>query len=448
LPTTNQHYGQHKDEVNWPIQNKLYPSFNKILVIGLGQLGLPVAKYVKDRGFDVYGYDISTKALERAEKTAGIKKAVDFSGFDVYIICVSTHKQEDMFSPQIEGILSIVQDKISKEAKNGALVAIESTIPKGTSKKVFEMLNHRLHVAHAPHRWYALEEKEHGVNQLRVVGGVCDCCLRAAMQFYDGSQISSLSSSSLSSSSELESQQGTAAASQSAQIRANREDILKMTMAGTTMTANGDGDDCRSNLNNAAPSRRGSTDLQSKPRSSNPAAAAVGSAAGTGDTTNGSTKKTSLGIPMHPVPEIEIAELTKIIENAHRYLQIAFAEDLYLYCQANNINFAELRDSLNTKWNVNILEPREGIGGHCLPKDTKMFLSSSKSIKSKILEAAIEVDNEYKRYLSLSRTLRSMGKILATRNHDFIKMACTSSERKTVENLVSAPTRLSDSINK
>src|SRR5688572_3125995 len=159
-------------------------SFEKVLVIGLGQLGLPVAKYVKDRGFDVYGYDISTKALERAEKTAGIKKAINFSGFDVYIICVSTHKQEDMFSPQIDGILSIVQDKISEEAKNGALVAIESTIPKGTSKKVFEMLNHRLHVAHAPHRWYALEEKEHGVNQLRVVGGVCDCCLKAAVQFY------------------------------------------------------------------------------------------------------------------------------------------------------------------------------------------------------------------------------------------------------------------------
>ena len=188
--------------------------FNKVLVIGLGQLGLPVAKYVKDRGFDVYGYDISTKALERAEKTAGIKKAINFSGFDVYIICVSTHKQEDMFSPQIDGILSIVQDKISKEAKNGALVAIESTIPKGTSKKMFEMLNHRLHVAHVPHRWYALEEKEHGVNQLRVVGGVCDCCLRVAMQFYDGSEKSSFSLSPQSSSSnELESQSDIAAAS-------------------------------------------------------------------------------------------------------------------------------------------------------------------------------------------------------------------------------------------
>src|SRR5215831_8081368 len=133
-------------------------SKEKVLVIGLGQLGLPVAKYVKDRGgFDVYGYDISTKAIDRAQKIAGIKRIrdtnsnnnsitnnnpitnYDFSEFDVFIICVSTHKPDDMFSPQIDGLLSIVE-KISKEAKNGALVSIESTIPKGTSKKVFEML--------------------------------------------------------------------------------------------------------------------------------------------------------------------------------------------------------------------------------------------------------------------------------------------------------------------
>ncbi|MGB6534207.1 MAG: hypothetical protein WBF33_39520, partial [Candidatus Nitrosopolaris sp.] len=49
------------------------------------------------------------------------------------------------------------------------------------------------------------------------------------------------------------------------------------------------------------------------------------------------------------------------------------------------------------KWNVNILEPREGIGGHCLPKDTKMFLQSSKSIRSKILTSAMEVDEHYRR---------------------------------------------------
>lgn len=92
-----------------------------------------------------------------------------------------------MFSPNIEGVLSIA-DRISKAKKDGALVSIESTVPKGTSKKVFELLNHRLHVIHAPHRSYALEEKEHGVNQLRVIGGVSDCCLRAGMWFYNGSK--------------------------------------------------------------------------------------------------------------------------------------------------------------------------------------------------------------------------------------------------------------------
>jgi UDP-N-acetyl-D-mannosaminuronate dehydrogenase len=37
----------------------------------------------------------------------------------------------------------------------------------------------------------------------------------------------------------------------------------------------------------------------------------------------------SLGIPIHPITNIEIAEITKIAENAHRFLQISFAEELY-----------------------------------------------------------------------------------------------------------------------
>ena len=101
---------------------------------------------------------------------------------------------------------------------------------------------------------------------------------------------------------------------------------------------------------------------------------------------------------MQAVSEVEIAEITKIVENSHKYLQIAFAEELYLYCQANKINFPELRDALNTKWNVEILEPREGIGRHCLPKDTKMFLESTPHRKSKIIAAAMEVDEDYTRY--------------------------------------------------
>ncbi|MDW0150636.1 MAG: hypothetical protein QOK89_09650, partial [Nitrososphaeraceae archaeon] len=68
-------------------------------------------------------------------------------------------------------------------------------------------------------------------------------------------------------------------------------------------------------------------------------------------------------------------------------------------CQANHILFTELRDALNTKWNVEILEPRRGIGGHCLPKDTKMFLNSSK-VRSKILQSAMEVDSLYRDFMT------------------------------------------------
>ena len=366
---------------------------NKILVIGLGQLGLPVARYVKGKGFDVYGYDISPKAIERAEKTAGIKEAVNFSGFDVYIICVSTHKQEDLFSPQIDGILSIVRDKISKEAKDGALVVIESTIPKGTSKKVFEMLNHRVHVAHAPHRWYALEEKEHGVNQLRVVGGVCDCCLRVAMQFYDGAGISTSANSSTLAESNI---------TEPSTDRATRkQDRFGIPVPTAKLTSTNVIDHGNSSPNNSSHVIDGPADLRPTSAASlvnSSEASSVDSAVDSDNKDGSTTKKTTLSIPMHPVPEVEIAELTKIVENAHRYLQIAFAEELYLYCQANNINFAKLRDSLNTKWNVDILEPRDGIGGHCLPKDTKMFLNSSKTMMSKIIEAAMQVDSEYRRY--------------------------------------------------
>ena len=318
-------------EAHLSIKSMGQTQFNKVLIIGLGQLGLPVAKYISEKGFDTFGYDISHHAIERAEKIASVKKAINFNEFDVYIVCVSTHRPNDMFSPQIDGLLSIVE-KISKEAKNGALVSIESTIPKGTSKKVFEMLNHRLHVVHAPHRWYSLEEKEHGVNQLRVIGGVCNCCLRVGMQFYDGR-------------------------------KDNATNVI--TNINTDMT--------KPILNNSIHSN-------------------------SSDPTQNNNETKNLGIPMHPVSQVEMAETTKIVENAYRYLQIAFAEDLYLYCQANNINFAELRDALNTKWNVEILEPREGIGGHCLPKDTKMFLQSSKAFKSKILTAAIKVDEDYRLY--------------------------------------------------
>src|ERR687895_74361 len=289
--------------------------FNKVLIIGLGQIGFAVASYIKKQEkYDVYGYDISPAARDRAELKIGIKNAADFTGFDVYMVCISTHNRDDMFIPDTSGLITVA-NKLSQEGKEGALVVIESTVPQGTSRQFCETVGHKLHVVHAPHRWYSVEEDDHGVNQPRVIGGVHDCCLKLGMEFFSGTD----------------------------------------SVNGNPKTYNG------------------------------------------------------LGVPMMPLSKIEIAELTKIIENSHRYLQIAFAEELFMYSQANGIDFWELRSALNTKWNVNILEPREGIGGHCLPKDTKMFLNSSNLVRSKIMSAAMEADEEYKRVvLTASPTIKSL----------------------------------------
>ena len=112
---------------------------SRVLIIGLGQLGLPIAKYVKEKGFDTYGYDIEQKAIERAEKVASIKRADSFSDFDVYIICVSTHKPDDIFTPQIDGLLYIVEE-ISRKAKNGAIVSIEILFPEEHQRKYLKCL--------------------------------------------------------------------------------------------------------------------------------------------------------------------------------------------------------------------------------------------------------------------------------------------------------------------
>ena len=59
---------------------------------------------------------------------------------------------------------------IGKEGKPNSLITIESTIPYGTTKKILEIINHKMHVSHILHRYYNKEKKEHGVNQLRVLG--------------------------------------------------------------------------------------------------------------------------------------------------------------------------------------------------------------------------------------------------------------------------------------
>lgn len=69
----------------------------------------------------IFGFDINTNEIEIAERTVGIKQAIDFGSydFDVYVISVSTHKS-DMFSPQIDALMCIA-GKISEKQRKMVL---------------------------------------------------------------------------------------------------------------------------------------------------------------------------------------------------------------------------------------------------------------------------------------------------------------------------------------
>ena len=77
-----------------------------------------------------------------------------------------------------------------------------------------------------------------------------------------------------------------------------------------------------------------------------------------------------LNIPMHIVSSVEVAELCKVLENAHRYVQIAIAEEFKMIADKFGVNFKELRKAINTTGNPELLEARDGIGG---PKDLKLL---------------------------------------------------------------------------
>ncbi len=266
----------------------------KILVIGLGQIGYSNAEYITAKGLHVDGYDISGKAIHRALHDKVIRDdALTFEGYEYYIICISTHRPDNMFMPFLDGLFDIVR-KISDEGKTNALVGIDSTIPRGTSNTIKEILDHRLHVVHVPHRFYINEQKEHGVRQTRVLGGCERCCVSKGTEFYG--------------------------------------DILD--------------------------------------------------------------------IPLHLVKSVEVAELSKVIENSYRFLEIAFAEELKMVCDNSMINFDELRAAVNTKWNIKVLEAKDGIGGHCLPKDSQMYLDMSKNyLQSNLIETAKKIDERYRRHM-------------------------------------------------
>jgi len=105
-----------------------------------------------------------------------------------------------------------------------------------------------------------------------------------------------------------------------------------------------------------------------------------------------------LGVSLHVCSSVEVVEMSKIAENAFRYVQIGFAEELRMVCEEVGLSFDDVRDACNTKWNVEILEARDGISGHCLTKDIR-YLASLTGFNV-LMKSALAVDKQYREWLA------------------------------------------------
>lgn len=69
------------------------------------------------------------------------------------------------------------------------------------------------------------------------------------------------------------------------------------------------------------------------------------------------------------VTDIRTAEMTKVVENTFRAVNIAFANELAKICRHDNMDVYEIIKICNMHPRVNILQPGPGVGGHCISVD-------------------------------------------------------------------------------
>jgi len=81
------------------------------------------------------------------------------------------------------------------------------------------------------------------------------------------------------------------------------------------------------------------------------------------------------------------AEMVKLMENTHRDVNIALANELSLVAETLGVNVKEAIRLANKHPRVKILSPGIGVGGHCLPKDPWFLIHSDPKNTSLILAA-------------------------------------------------------------
>jgi UDP-N-acetyl-D-mannosaminuronic acid dehydrogenase len=180
----------------------------KVVMMGLGYIGLPTAALIASRGISVLGIDVNQSVVDTINKGRihivepdldGLVKHVVERGFlkastavevaDVYLIAVPTPFKGN-HEPDLKYVESATR-MIIPNLKEGNLFIIESTSPVGTTDKmakiIFEErpeLKGKINIAYCPERVlpgkviYELENND------RVIGGLDEKSTKLAQDFY------------------------------------------------------------------------------------------------------------------------------------------------------------------------------------------------------------------------------------------------------------------------
>lgn len=194
---------------------------NKIVVMGLGYIGLPTASMLATKGYMVVGVDVNPDAVDTinqgkihivepdldllvksAVHSGNLTASLEPSEADVFIIAVPTpflkSKNDAIKVPDISFVEAATRS-IAPFLNKGSLVILESTSPVGTTERVHSVIaelrpelvkfnpnNHEppIFIAHCPERVLPGQILRELVDNDRIIGGIDKASAQKARDLY------------------------------------------------------------------------------------------------------------------------------------------------------------------------------------------------------------------------------------------------------------------------
>jgi UDP-N-acetyl-D-glucosamine dehydrogenase len=166
----------------------------RVAVVGLGYVGLPLARAFAAAGDDVAGIDIDPRRAQAA-RAAGVPAGTEASavaGADAVVLCLPTPLTANR-EPDLGAVTSAAR-AVAPHLRAGTLVVLESTSYPGTTRERLVPLLEEgsglraggdLHVAYSPERLDPGRDEGELATTPKLVAGLTRACLERALVLYE-----------------------------------------------------------------------------------------------------------------------------------------------------------------------------------------------------------------------------------------------------------------------